>query len=161
MQLQRINMSLPSGQESTMNSIFECYVTEYEDGQYYDLQINPERFTGYAGHSSHRIWKSIYEENCFRSSPLYHQFINPLMKDESAANPILASLTATLDSVPPVPTDPKDLCFEERFFYKAISGLHSSINLHLCSYYHFKDGSIGYNLDEFVRRFSGMRSLRS
>ena len=27
--------------------------------------INPERFTGYAGDSAHRVWQAIYEENCF------------------------------------------------------------------------------------------------
>jgi ERO1-like protein alpha len=31
-----------------------------------DLTLNPERFTGYSGEASHRIWRSIYEENCFR-----------------------------------------------------------------------------------------------
>lgn len=33
---------------------------------YVDLSINPERFTGYAGHSAHRVWEAIYKENCFR-----------------------------------------------------------------------------------------------
>ncbi len=36
------------------------------DGSYIDLVLNPERFTGYSGHSPHRIWSAIYEENCFR-----------------------------------------------------------------------------------------------
>lgn len=27
--------------------------------------LNPERFTGYAGESAHRVWGAIYEENCF------------------------------------------------------------------------------------------------
>lgn len=31
-----------------------------------DLLLNPERYTGYKGHSAHRIWRSIYKENCFR-----------------------------------------------------------------------------------------------
>ena len=34
---------------------------------------NPERFTGYAGASSSRVWKAIYEENCFTPVP----FIDP------------------------------------------------------------------------------------
>jgi hypothetical protein len=27
--------------------------------------LNPERFTGYAGESAHKVWRAIYEENCF------------------------------------------------------------------------------------------------
>lgn len=37
----------------------------FKDGVYVDLIENPERFTGYAGESAARVWKSIYEENCF------------------------------------------------------------------------------------------------
>ena len=33
--------------------------------QYVDLTLNPERFTGYSGPSAARIWRAIYEENCF------------------------------------------------------------------------------------------------
>ncbi|KAF2356936.1 Endoplasmic reticulum oxidoreductin 1 [Trinorchestia longiramus] len=32
---------------------------------YVDLLANPERYTGYAGASAHRVWSSIYGENCF------------------------------------------------------------------------------------------------
>lgn len=35
------------------------------DGQYVDLALNPERFTGYAGPSAHHVWQTIYDENCF------------------------------------------------------------------------------------------------
>lgn len=36
------------------------------DEEYVDLLLNPERYTGYKGASAHRIWRSIYMENCFR-----------------------------------------------------------------------------------------------
>lgn len=38
-----------------------------DDGaaEYVDLLLNPERYTGYRGKSAHRIWRSIYRENCF------------------------------------------------------------------------------------------------
>ena len=43
-----------------------CFVLIHDlDGQYIDLVINPERFTGYAGDSAHNVWRAIYEENCF------------------------------------------------------------------------------------------------
>jgi ERO1-like protein alpha len=35
---------------------------------YIDLAKNPERYTGYVGHTATRIWKAIYEENCFGDS---------------------------------------------------------------------------------------------
>lgn len=41
-------------------------VKETSQGEYVDLLLNPERYTGYKGFSAHRIWRSIYKENCFR-----------------------------------------------------------------------------------------------
>lgn len=41
-------------------------VKESNPGEYVDLLLNPERYTGYKGVSAHRIWRSIYMENCFR-----------------------------------------------------------------------------------------------
>ncbi|KAF9904057.1 hypothetical protein BX616_001408 [Lobosporangium transversale] len=32
---------------------------------YVDLKDNPERFTGYSGPSAAKVWRAIYEENCF------------------------------------------------------------------------------------------------
>ncbi|XP_026684357.1 ero1-like protein [Diaphorina citri] len=56
------------------------------------------------------------------------------------------------------------MCLEKRVFYRVISGLHSSINIHLCAKYLLSDrNSIqpwqseakwGMNLEEFRRRFS-------
>lgn len=45
-----------------------CYIdseSPSSEGQYVDLMLNPERFTGYAGESAHKVWRAIYEENCF------------------------------------------------------------------------------------------------
>ncbi|KAL1488935.1 hypothetical protein ABEB36_014721 [Hypothenemus hampei] len=111
-----------------------------EGAEYVDLLLNPERFTGYSGESAHRIWRSIYLENCFRP------------KETFSFNPYIQ--TAKLNN----------MCLEERAFYRAISGLHASINIHLCSNYllssknglSFKDpnGEWGPNLEEFIKRFS-------
>lgn len=32
---------------------------------YYNLHLNPERFTAYKGFGARRVWQAIYEENCF------------------------------------------------------------------------------------------------
>ncbi|KAJ7561804.1 hypothetical protein O6H91_03G041800 [Diphasiastrum complanatum] len=44
------------------------YDDETDNGQmtYVNLLLNPERYTGYTGTSAQRIWKAIYEENCFK-----------------------------------------------------------------------------------------------
>ncbi|KAJ8678805.1 hypothetical protein QAD02_014592 [Eretmocerus hayati] len=112
-------------------------VTETDNGEYVDLLLNPERYTGYKGPSAHRIWRSIYMENCFRPENSPHNFIRSSKID--------------------------DMCLEKRVFYRVISGLHTSINIHLCSKYLLSsqnrlevspDGQWGPNLDELQRRFS-------
>jgi hypothetical protein len=46
---------------------FFCSDYKCDDCVHVDLTLNPERYTGYSGEASRRIWRSIYEENCFRS----------------------------------------------------------------------------------------------
>ncbi|OQR77249.1 ERO1 protein beta-like [Tropilaelaps mercedesae] len=106
------------------------------NASYVDLLLNPERFTGYAGPSANRVWKSIYEENCFKSPQ---------------GNVL----------------DLKQMCLEKRVFYRVISGLHASINIHLCAEYYLpKMGRLvlpsepmwGPNFEEFKNRFSASRT---
>uniref|UniRef100_A0A8C0GVG1 Endoplasmic reticulum oxidoreductase 1 beta n=1 Tax=Chelonoidis abingdonii TaxID=106734 RepID=A0A8C0GVG1_CHEAB len=101
------------------------------DAQYVDLLLNPERYTGYKGPSAWRVWNSIYEENCFKPRSVYR----PL-------NPLAPS---------------RGLCLEKRVFYKLISGLHVSINLHLCANYLLEETwgkpRWGHNVKEFIHRF--------
>jgi len=43
-----------------------CVFDEDSSGiRYVDLPNNPEKFTGYTGDSATRVWKAIYDENCF------------------------------------------------------------------------------------------------
>jgi ERO1-like protein alpha len=89
--------------------------------------VNPERYTGYKGPHAHKIWNSIYRENCFSGDEV-RRFYGPEI----------------------------DTCLEKRVFYRLISGLHASINIHLCASYLFKGVSMdrwGPNVDEFKRRF--------
>lgn len=117
-----------------------CIIDNTKDGaEYVDLLLNPERFTGYKGESAHRIWKNIYLENCFDTD------------------------TVNLRSYLPPAVDLDQVCFEQRAFYRIISGLHASINIHLCSKYLLDDsssllfgkegGNWGHNVKEFRRRF--------
>ncbi|XP_010538548.1 PREDICTED: endoplasmic reticulum oxidoreductin-2 [Tarenaya hassleriana] len=72
--------------------------TDNDEMTYVNLQLNPERYTGYSGPSARRIWDAVYNENC----PKY-------ASEES--------------------------CQEEKILYKLISGLHSSISVHIASDY--------------------------
>ncbi|KAL0275521.1 UNVERIFIED_CONTAM: hypothetical protein PYX00_003345 [Menopon gallinae] len=114
-----------------------CVINEEsEDSDYVDLTLNPERYTGYKGKSAHRVWHSIYKENCFRVENSYGAYIQ----------------SSKLDG----------MCLEKRAFYRVISGLHASINIHLCANYLLSEkntfgspkGVWGPNVGEFNRRFS-------
>lgn len=70
--------------------------TDDAEMTYVNLQLNPERYTGYHGPTANRIWEAIYRENC----------------------PNFSS---------------GDICPEKRVLYKLISGLHTSISVHIAS----------------------------
>jgi ERO1-like protein beta len=87
-----------------------CFLDDMTEGDYVDLVVNPERFTGYVGEAAHRVWRAIYQENCFGLS-------EASWASEQSAAPLLIPNTLgkpTLDSEP--------LCLEKRIYYKVISG---------------------------------------
>lgn len=122
-----------------------CFLDDNTEGDYYDLTLVPERFTGYSGPDAHRIWRSIYEENCFGMSELN------LM---SGPSPNLVSLPDTMSGV--LREDGSvnnEQCLEKRVYYKVISGLHASISTHIClEYLNQTTGEWGPNLQCFVNR---------
>ncbi|KAM0932172.1 putative endoplasmic reticulum oxidoreductin 1, ERO1-like superfamily [Dioscorea sansibarensis] len=91
--------------------------TDNAEMTYVNLQLNPERYTGYVGPSARRIWDAIYMENC-----------------------------------PKYPTG--DFCPEKRVLYKLISGLHSSISVHIASDYLLDEATNlwGQNLELLYER---------
>ncbi|XP_019745183.1 ERO1-like protein beta [Hippocampus comes] len=113
------------------------------DAEYVDLLLNPERYTGYKGPSAWRVWNSIYEENCFKPRSVYRP-LNPLVPSGGDDG---EGFYKWLEG----------LCLEKRVFYRLISGLHSSINIHLCAEYLLDEGwgrSLwGPNAEEFRWRF--------
>uniref|UniRef100_A0A8C3KGQ6 ERO1-like protein alpha n=1 Tax=Calidris pygmaea TaxID=425635 RepID=A0A8C3KGQ6_9CHAR len=104
------------------------------DAEYVDLLLNPERYTGYKGPDAWKIWNSIYEENCFKP----HNVKRPLTSGR-------------------VPIPFSGVCVEKRAFYRLISGLHASINIHLSARYLLQDTwsekKWGPNVTEFQQRF--------
>lgn len=127
-----------------------CILDDHQEGaEYVDLLLNPERYTGYRGDSAHRIWRTIYQENCFSSSII-----------STAAT---ATAKATASQQPFITQSSySSMCMEQRAFYRLLSGMHTSINIHLSASYLKSDpsdfvtpsGVWGRNLAEFKRRFS-------
>uniref|UniRef100_A0ACB8G6A2 ERO1-like protein alpha n=1 Tax=Sphaerodactylus townsendi TaxID=933632 RepID=A0ACB8G6A2_9SAUR len=110
------------------------------EAEYVDLLLNPERYTGYKGPDAWNIWNSIYEENCFKPQSIKRP-LNPLASGRG--NMFYSWL--------------EGLCVEKRAFYKLISGLHASINIHLSARYLLQDTwskkQWGHNVTEFQQRF--------
>ena len=52
--LSQVNETISSEHEETMDSLFEC--SNDEDGQYIDLLLNPERYTGKCARVCMRVW---------------------------------------------------------------------------------------------------------
>ncbi|ETW80888.1 hypothetical protein HETIRDRAFT_410101 [Heterobasidion irregulare TC 32-1] len=124
-----------------------CYLDDMTEGDYVDLTLNPERFTGYAGFSAHRIWKAIYEENCFGQSEL------SLMNSPSTANVQLPDTMSEILRVDGEETSAQ--CLEKRVYYKIISGLHASISTHICQeHLDTTTGEWGPDLQCFVTRIA-------
>jgi len=85
------------------------------DCVYVDLTKNPERYTGYSGHASRRVWASIYEENCFSPS-------------KATTKPPAFSSAFGQSQL-------GEMCLEKRVFYRVVSGLHASITIHIAANY--------------------------
>lgn len=113
------------------------------DSVYVDLYENPERFTGYAGASANRVWKAIYEENCFGVVPYYTPsrgvesggsgYVGTSLINDKKQN--VRSLMGNLGLAAPRDTQDEEQCLEKRVYYRLISGLHASISIHICAEY--------------------------
>ena len=83
--------------------------------QVVDLLKNPEGYTGYTGPSAEKVWSAIHSQNCFQAP------------------------TAAGDQTGEDKQDDEDqycsLSPEQRLYNRFISGLHSSISLHIAHSY--------------------------
>jgi len=70
-----------------------------------NLLKNPEGYTGYTGPSAEKVWSAIHSQNCFQ-------------KGDTDSDDLYCSLTP-----------------EQRLYNRFISGLHSSISLHIAHSY--------------------------
>ncbi|TDL26237.1 endoplasmic oxidoreductin [Rickenella mellea] len=118
-----------------------CFLDDMTEGDYIDLTMNPERFTGYSGAPANRVWSSIYKENCFGISEV-------MLRSErhDPANSFADALRGELE-------EQDEMCTEKKVYYKIISGLHASISTHICrDYLNQSTGEWGSNLQCFVTR---------
>ncbi|NXE69909.1 ERO1A protein, partial [Calcarius ornatus] len=126
--------------DDSSDSFCEADDIHSPDAEYVDLLLNPERYTGYKGPDAWKIWNSIYEENCFKPQNVKR----PLASGRGES---FICLTKWVSRV----------CVEKRAFYRLISGLHASINIHLSARYLLQDSwsekKWGPNVTEFQQRF--------
>ncbi|KAG5648616.1 hypothetical protein DXG03_003227 [Asterophora parasitica] len=124
-----------------------CFLDDNTEGDYFDLSTVPERFTGYSGPDAHRIWRSIYEENCFGLSEMN------LMGGKSPAPVSLPDSISEAFREKDDGIDHSEHCLEKRVYYKVISGLHASISTHIClDYLNQTTGQWAPNLECFISR---------
>ena len=117
-------------------------------GDYVSLTDNPERFTGYAGEL---VWDTIYQENCFSRDPDTSNFQGS--NDPFQARNDLRSILQKKSPTNDLPLD--DECLEKRVFHRIISGMHASINTHICyDYLNQTTGTWGPNLQCYQDRLA-------
>jgi ERO1-like protein beta len=83
------------------------------EGDYVDLSLNPERFTGYGGASAHGVWRAIYEENCFGDS---ESSLSKMSRPGVVLPDTMAEVLYMDGDIP------QEQCLEKKVYYKVISG---------------------------------------
>uniref|UniRef100_A0A915HYB5 Uncharacterized protein n=1 Tax=Romanomermis culicivorax TaxID=13658 RepID=A0A915HYB5_ROMCU len=127
--------------ESLDNRFCDVDDEDSSEMHYVDLQRNPERYTGYKGDSALRVWRAIYEENCFKPDPKFDK--------EFLLHPTL-----------------NGLCLEKRAFYRLISGLHTSITVSIASHNYqppkhtWDQGKWVRNVEMFKNRFFHLKDSK-
>lgn len=121
-------------------------------GDYVSLVDNAERFTGYAGAT---VWDAIYRENCFSKAPASSSSLSSVSSPFGgfqAANDLRHVIQAGSSTNE---LDFDDSCLEKRVFYRIISGMHASINTHICNdYLNQTTGTWGPNLACYTSRLA-------
>ena len=120
-------------------------------GDYVSLVDNPERFTGYAGRD---VWDAIYQENCFsKDVPIPQTNVKPdSFGIFQAANDLRGVIRA---NAPDNDLQMDDECLEKRVFHRIISGMHTSVNTHICAdYLNQTTGTWGPNLACYKERLA-------
>ncbi|CEG36200.1 endoplasmic oxidoreductin-1 [Plasmopara halstedii] len=85
------------GWEEVSNSNVWATQGEAEETMtYINLLENPERYTGYSGIQAERIWKAIYEENCF--TPADESALDGMCLEERVYYRLISGLQASINT---------------------------------------------------------------
>jgi len=120
------SISSSSSSSSSSSNPSNSINTDSTTAQVVDLRLNPEGYTGYTGSSAEKVWSAIHSTNCFQ----------PTMDDTKENKDI-----NTRDDDDDIDDDHHhvdeycDLSSEQRLYNRFISGLHSSISLHIAHSY--------------------------
>ena len=99
---------------------------------YVNLQQNPEKYTGYVGETATRIWAAICKPRYFFIDLVIALLAAQVsLTRERYGNPDEENCFAEQDG--------GEHCFEQRAFYRLMSGLHTSINTHLSRHFYPND----------------------
>lgn len=152
------NLDRSSGASSSLSFLpypledREAWTAQDDDAtsEYVDLQVNPERYTGYQGRA---IWDAVYGENCFKRMGCGgggggdddgEDGVPGVGDDGASGVGVFGSDSQAVVGV--------GACKEERVFYRIVSGLHASINIHISKQYLLPGGSWGANLAMYRER---------
>ena len=118
-----VDRSFATGVDWSESGGDEVWIDQPDDEAgmiYVDLTANPEGHTGYDGEPARRIWRAIYEENCFDL-------------DEAPSPKEQLVLAWRRDDVRDAAAPSAGQCLERRVFYKLVSGLQASISTHIAT----------------------------
>ncbi|KAH7543908.1 hypothetical protein JRO89_XS15G0058700 [Xanthoceras sorbifolium] len=136
--------------------------TDNGEMMYVNLLLNPERYTGYVGPSARRIWDAVYSENCPKyalSDAVNLDTVNTdLLSIYWYSEPNLIRVGCLVYAMKfewgkigliIIYDSSGEICPEKKVLYKLISGLHSSISIHIAADYLLDETTNlwGQNLD--------------
>jgi len=121
--------------ESTLDSDIDFWMDDDKGtgigppsfAQVVDLLKNPEGYTGYTGPSAEKVWSAIHSQNCFQKSSPNNG--NSNIDTEKRENKSGENKNDDGDDIY------CSLSPEQRLYNRFISGLHSSISLHIAHSY--------------------------
>uniref|UniRef100_M4B6Y2 Endoplasmic reticulum oxidoreductin n=1 Tax=Hyaloperonospora arabidopsidis (strain Emoy2) TaxID=559515 RepID=M4B6Y2_HYAAE len=88
--------SFKAWEEVSSADVWAAQGEEEETMTYINLLENPERYTGYSGVQAERIWKAIYEENCF--VPRNESALDSMCLEERVYYRLISGLQASINT---------------------------------------------------------------
>ncbi|KAL4152057.1 hypothetical protein PRNP1_008992 [Phytophthora ramorum] len=83
-------------EEVSNTNVWATQGGDEETMAYINLLENPERYTGYSGVQAERIWKAIYEENCF--TPSEESKLDGMCLEERVYYRLISGLQASINT---------------------------------------------------------------